>query len=140
MTDIVASNTLTLGGARRVLEAALDKAEAMGHAFCIAVTDAGGEPIMTARMNGAPRLSAGIAANKAYTVAGFGGMPTAGWWDAIKDEPALVHGIPNTPRLIVFGGGLGVFVDKELVGAVGVSGGSVEQDTEVATAGAAAVG
>ncbi len=43
-------------------------------------------------------------------------------------------------RLVVFGGGVPVYVDGALVGAVGCSGGSAEQDTEVATAGALAVG
>jgi uncharacterized protein GlcG (DUF336 family) len=122
-----------------VLDAALAKAEEIGVAFCIAVTDPAGEPLVTARMDGAPRLSAGIAANKAYTVAGFGGMPTDAWWGAIKDQPALVHGLTQTPRLVIFGGGVAVKLDGELVGAIGVSGGSPEEDAEVAAAGAAAV-
>ena len=139
MPDIVQSSTITLEGARRVLDAALAKAEEMDLRFCIAVSDPSGEPVMTVRMDGAPRLSAGIAANKAYTVAGFGGMPTAGWWNAIKDEPSLVHGITHTPRLIVFGGGVGIFAEGALVGTIGVSGGSADEDAEVAAAGAAAI-
>lgn len=140
MTDINSGATLSLQGAQKVLDAALAAAEDMGLAFCIAVADDGGEPIVTARMDGAPRLSAGIAANKAYSVAGFGGMPTAAWWEMIKDEPALVHGLTQTPRLVVFGGGVGVFAGGRLVGAVGVSGGTAEQDAEVAAAGAAVIG
>ena len=139
MADVSSSNTLTYSGARKVLDAALAAAEAAGTPMCIAVTDGAGVAIATARMDGAPRLSAGIALDKAYTVAGFGGMPTAGWWDAIKDDPSLVHGITHTPRLVVFGGGVGVFVDDELVGAIGVSGGSTEQDAAVAAAGAGAL-
>ena len=139
MSDTTDNATLTLDGARKVLDAAIAKAQAMNAAFCIAVTDPSGEPLVTARMDGAPRLSAGIAANKAFTVTGFGGLPTASWWDMIKDEPALVHGITHTPRLIVFGGGVGIRAGGELVGAIGVSGGSAEEDAEVAEAGAAAV-
>jgi uncharacterized protein GlcG (DUF336 family) len=139
MADTTATAALTLDGARKVLDAALAKAEAMGKRFCIAVTDASGEPLITARMDGAPRLSAGIAANKAFTVTGFGGLPTGNWWDMIKDEPALVHGITHTPRLVVFGGGVGVFADGQLVGAIGVSGGSAEEDAEVAQAGAGVI-
>ena len=137
--DTVPGRSLTLAGARKALDAALAKAEAMGRRFCIAVTDTSGEPVATARMDGAPRLSAGIALNKAFTVAGFGGMPSGNWWNLIKDEPSLVHGITHTPRLIVFGGGVGIFVDGELVGAIGVSGGSADEDTEVAQAGADAL-
>ena len=140
MSDTTNAASLSLEGARKVLDAAIAKAGEMGLAFCIAVTDNGGEPIVTARMDGAPRLSGGIALNKAYTVTGFGGMPTSQWWDVIKDEPSLVHGLTHTPRLTVFGGGVGVFADGQLVGAVGVSGGSAEQDAEVAAAGAAVIG
>ncbi len=139
MADTVPTRSLTLEGAQKVLDAALAKAADLGLRFCITVADPSGEPVMSARMDGAPRLSAGIAANKAYTVAGFGGMPTAAWWGAIKDEPSLVHGITHTPRLIVFGGGVPITANGELVGTIGVSGGSAEEDTVVASAGAAAL-
>ena len=140
MSDTAASRSLTLDGARRVLDAALAAAGDLGVAFCIAVTDPSGEPLVTARMDGAPRLSAGIAANKAYSVTGFGGMPTDKWWDIVKDDGALLHGLTLTPRLTIFGGGVGIFANGELVGAIGVSGGSADQDTEVAEAAAAIIG
>lgn len=139
MADTVSTSSLTLDGARNVLDAALARAAEMGKAFCIAVTDPSGEPLMTARMDGAPRLSAGIALDKAYTVTGFGGMPTSEWWGAIKDDAPVANGITHTPRLIIFGGGVGVFADGELVGAVGVSGGTADEDADVATTGAAAI-
>lgn len=139
MTKTKSSAALTLAGARVVLDAALAEANEMGVAFCIAVADPSGEPIVSARMDGAPRLSAGIAANKAYTVAGFGGMPTSAWWNAIKDDPSLVHGITHTPRLTIFAGGVAVVDDGSVVGAIGVSGGSPDQDAQVAKAGARAL-
>ncbi len=139
MSDTTATRSLHLDGARKVLDAALAKAADMGVAFCIAVTDPSGEPLVTARMDGAPRLSAGIAANKAFSVTGFGGMPTDKWWDIVKDEGPLLHGLTLTPRLTIFGGGVGIFADGELVGAIGVSGGSAEQDAEVAEAAAAVI-
>lgn len=134
---IATAACLTLAGARRVLDGALAAASELGTSFCIAVTDPSGEPIVTARMDGAPRMSAGIAADKAFSVCGFNGMPTHRWWDAIKDEPALAEGITHTPRLVVFGGGVAIRSGGELVGAVGVSGGSSEEDVVVAQAGAA---
>ncbi len=139
MADTVSTRSLTLEGAQKVLDAALTKAADLGLRFCITVADPSGEPVLSARMDGAPRLSAGIAANKAYTVAGFGGMPTDAWWGMIKDEPSLVHGITHTPRLIVFGGGVPITAGGELVGTIGVSGGSAEEDAVVASAGAAAL-
>lgn len=138
--DVIPMNALSLSAAERVAEAAISAARSHGVAACVAVSDPSGEPIVTMRMDGAPRLSAEIARNKAYTVASFNGLPTHVWWPVIADDPALVHGITHTPRLVIFGGGVPVLVDGALVGAVGVSGGSSEQDRAIAEAAAAAVG
>jgi uncharacterized protein GlcG (DUF336 family) len=131
--------SLTYSGARRVLGAAVAACESRGWAFCIAVVDAAGHPLASARMDGAPLLSVGIAANKAYSVTAFNGMPTAAWWPMIGENPALAEGLPHTPNLVVFGGGVPVTVDGAVVGAVGVSGGSAEQDAEIAAEAAAAL-
>ena len=138
--DVVPMNSLSLSAAQRVTEAALAAARSQNIAVCITVCDPTGEPIVNVRMDGAPRLSAGVAANKAYTVASFKGMPTNQWWQAIADEPALVHGLTHTPRLIVFAGGVPVRIGGELVGAIGVSGGSASQDQEIAETAAASLG
>jgi uncharacterized protein GlcG (DUF336 family) len=139
-TDVIPMSVLSLSAAQRVAEAAISAAQSHGVAACIAVSDPSGEPIVTMRMDGAPRLSAEIARNKAYTVASFNGLPTHVWWPAIAEDPALVHGLTHTPRLVVFGGGVPVRIDGALVGAVGVSGGSSEQDRLIAEAAAQTVG
>lgn len=139
MSETIDQPTVCLAAAQRVLAGALAQAETAGLAVCVAVAGTGGDLKAFARMDGAPLLSSGIAIDKAYTVAAFGGLPTHAWWDLIKDEPALVHGITKTERLIVFGGGVPLLVDGRPVGAVGVSGGSAEQDRQVAEAGAAAL-
>ena len=72
--------------------------------MCIAVTDEGGDLKAFQRMDGAPKLSIQISQDKAYTAASFS-MPTHAWFDFIKDDPPLLHGITHTPRLMVFGGG-----------------------------------
>jgi uncharacterized protein GlcG (DUF336 family) len=132
--------TLTYAGARAVLDAAIAHAERIGVPANVCVADDAGNALASARMDNAPLLSAGIAADKAYTVAAFLGLPTHAWFDLVKDEPPLREGIVHRDRLVVFGGGVPVRVEGELVGAVGVSGGSAEQDREIAEAGAAAVG
>jgi uncharacterized protein GlcG (DUF336 family) len=121
------------------MDAAIAKATEMGLDACISVCDPAGHPVLTARMDGAPLLSVGIAGNKAYTVIAFKGMPTHLWWGALKDDPSLVHGITKTDRFIIFGGGTPLRVKKKLVGAIGVSGGSAEQDQAIAEAGAKAL-
>lgn len=74
-----------------------------------------------------------------YTVVAFKGMPTHLWWGGLKDDPSLVHGLTHTDRFIIFGGGIPLRVKQKLVGAVGVSGGSAEQDQAIAEAGAKAL-
>lgn len=130
---------LSYAGARRALDAAVARAELVGVPVNVCVADQSGEVLATARMDGAALLSYSIAVDKAWTVAAFQGVATHEWFDLIKDEPALREGIVHRDRLVVFGGGVAIRVDGEVVGAVGVSGGSAEQDREIAEAGAAAV-
>ena len=132
--------TLTYAGARAALDAAVAHAETIGVSVNVCVADHTGDALATARMDGAALLSYSIAVDKAYTVAAFQGVPTHDWFDLIKGEPALREGIVHRDRLVVFGGGVPVRDGREVVGAVGVSGGSAEQDREIAEAGAAAVG
>ena len=139
-SDVLPMNSLSLGGAQRVAEAAIASARSKDVAVCIAVCDPAGAAIVTIRMDGAPRLSAEVALNKAYSVAAFKGVPTENWWPMLADDPALVHGLTHTDRLIVFGGGVPVKIDGSLVGAIGVSGGSAQQDCDIAAAGATSVG
>jgi glc operon protein GlcG len=134
--DVIPMNALSLSAAQRVAQAAITAARSHGVPVCIAVSDPSGEPIVSIRMDRAPRLCAEIARNKAYTVASFNGLPTHMWWPAIGDDPALVHGLTQTPRLVIFGGGVPVLIDGAMVGAVGVSGGSSDQDRAIAEAAA----
>ena len=72
--------------------------------------------------------SSEIAKDKAYTSASFG-FPTDTWTEVFKQMPHLEQGFSNRNRLIPFGGGLPIFdEDKVKVGAIGVSGGTEEED------------
>ena len=130
---------ITYEAASLVLGAASAHARSLGVPVCIAVADRAGHLMAFGRQDGAPLLSAQIAQDKAYSVAAFGGVPTHEWWNMLRDEPPLLHGIVKTDRLIVFGGGVPVLADGTLIGAVGVSGGSAQQDQAVAEAGAQAL-
>jgi uncharacterized protein GlcG (DUF336 family) len=140
MADIQDQRCITLDGASRALTASLQHAVSIQVPVCVAVVDRGSNLVSFARMDGAPLLSAQLAQDKGYSVVAFNGLATREWWDAIRDEPALVHGLVKTARLTVFGGGVAITEGETVVGAVGVSGGSAEQDHEIAEAGAAAVG
>jgi glc operon protein GlcG len=138
VTDLIDARTVSYSAANRVLDAAVREANSLGVPVCIAVSDRAGHLVAYARMDGAPLLSGEIAQDKAYTVAAFG-LPTHEWFELIKDELSLLHGIVKTDRLIIFGGGVPIRADNDLVGAVGVSGGSADQDRRIAEAGAAAI-
>jgi glc operon protein GlcG len=131
--------TLTYAGARAVVDAAAARAETLGVPTNIAVVDLAGALLSFARLDGAPLISGSIAQDKAYTVAAFNGVPTHAWFGLIEDEPALREGIVHRDRLVIFAGGVPVMFDGVLVGAVGVSGGTAEQDREIAESGASAV-
>ncbi|GAB2459162.1 GlcG/HbpS family heme-binding protein [Xylanimonas ulmi] len=138
MGIVYEQRNLTVDGAMTVLEGARRKASEMGVAVCLAVTDQSGTLLAFARMDGAPRLSIQLAQDKAYTVTAFG-LPTSAWYPMLEKVPSLLHGIVKADRLMVFPGGVPVTLDGVPVGAVGVSGGTVEEDDEIATAGAAAL-
>ena len=131
--------TLTYAGARAVVDSAAARAGALGVPVNIAVVDLAGGMLAFARLDGAPLLSGSIAQDKAYTVAAFNGVPTHAWFGLIEAEPALREGIVHRDRLVIFGGGVPVIVAGTLVGAAGVSGGTAEQDREIAEAGGGAV-
>jgi len=119
--------------AEKAVAAAAKKAAELKLRMCIAVADESGDLKAFARMDGAPKLSIQISQDKAYTAASYS-MPTHGWFEFIKNDPPLLHGITHTPRLVVFGGGYPIKIDGDIVGAIGVSGGSVEQDMQCAEA------
>lgn len=131
--------TITLGEARRVIDAAERRAEEIGQPEDIAVVDAGGNLKAHVRMDGAFVGSITVSINKAYTAVAFQ-TETANLQEATRPEgPIFGLSDAHGGRLVVFPGGIPLVRDGEIVGAIGVSSGSVEQDQEVAQAGAAAL-
>jgi len=135
----ITKKSIDIATAERAVDAAAKKAAELGLKMCIAITDESGDLKAFRRMDGAPKLSIQIAEDKAYTAASFG-LPTHVWYDFIKNDPPLLHGITHTPRLIVFGGGFPIVLEGEVVGAIGISGGHYNQDMECARAALQAIG
>ncbi len=127
-----------LEDARRVITAAEKKARDIGQPMNIAVADAGGNLVAHVRMDGAWLGSIDISIKKAFTSRAF---------DIATKDLAMqsqsggqffgIHA-SNEGRVMIFAGGIPLKRDGKVVGAVGVSGGSGEQDHSVAAAGAAA--
>ncbi|HEX3033682.1 MAG TPA: heme-binding protein [Thermodesulfobacteriota bacterium] len=126
---------LTLKDAKIILDGAEKKAKEIGVDMDIAVTDDGGNLLAFYRMDGAKITSIDIAINKAFTAAGAR-KPTHEYAVvAGAGGPAFGIHVSNSGRFMIFGGGLPIFVDGRIVGGVGCSSGSVEEDRIVAQAG-----
>ncbi|MFY0615105.1 MAG: heme-binding protein [Hyphomicrobiaceae bacterium] len=125
--------------AQIAISAASAKSKQLGHAMSIAVCDHAGIAKASLRMDGASDATLRIAHDKAYTSASLG-QATHALWDFIKNDPPLLHGLPQQPRITVFGGGYPIIEDGKIVGAIGISGGHYSDDMEVARAGLAAIG
>ena len=131
--------SITLEQAKTVVAAAEDKADEIGVAMNIAVVDAGNNLTVFVRQNGAWLGSIEIAKDKAFTARAFD-ISTAELAEmAQPGGPLYGIAVSNEGRVIVFPGGIPLKQGQEIVGAIGVSGGEVDQDHAVAEAGAAAL-
>ena len=126
---------LSLAEAREVLAGASDHAEHIGVPMCISVVDESGNLIAFERMDGAKILSVSLSEDKACTAA-LARRPTH-IYNALAQSGGLVHGIDGSlgGRFSLVGGGYPVIVDGDVVGGVGCSSGTPEQDMECCRAG-----
>ena len=124
--------------AEAAVTSALDAADNLDVHVCAAVVDAGGHLLAFRRQDGSSRVSINMAINKAFTAAMLE-MATADL-GPLTQPAAPLFGLETAERgrIVSFGGGVPVFVDGSSLGAVGVSGGTVEQDVRIAEAGAEA--
>jgi uncharacterized protein GlcG (DUF336 family) len=134
-----AVESVNLADARRIIAAAEKKAVEIGQPMNIAVADAGGNLVSHVRMDGAWIGSVDISIKKAFTSRAFD--------IATKDlashsqSGSQFFGIhaSNDGKIMIFAGGIPLKKDGKVIGAIGVSGGSGDQDHAVAEAGAAAL-
>ena len=132
------SNQITLAAAEPVLAGARQKAIDIGQPMCIAVVDAGARLVAFIRMDEALLASIDIAQRKAMTAMMLK-MPTRDLAPLCQPGAPLFGIEVTNGGLVLFAGGIPLAAgDGEPVGAIGVSGGTPEQDHEVAEAGAAA--
>ena len=129
---------MTLADAQRVIAAAEKKAQEIGQPMNIAVADEGGNLISHVRMDGAWMGSIDISINKAFTARAFD-ISTKDLGNNSQPGQQFygIH-VSNHGRIMIFAGGIPLKLNGKVVGAIGVSGGSGEQDQSVAEAGAAA--
>jgi len=132
---------LTIDSAEKILAGARAKAGEMKTPMSFAVVDAGGYLVALVRMDGAGLLTPSIAQSKAYTAALFR-RTSAEMGQLAETRPQFFASIVNIGAvpLVAGGGGLPIRQNGEIVGAIGASGGTPEQDIECAQAGLTLVG
>jgi uncharacterized protein GlcG (DUF336 family) len=126
--------TITDAAASVLLLAAEQCARELGIRMTVAVVDESGILKAFRRMDDAPLMSVSAAVKKAVTAVGFGMKTGDEWYSFIKDDPILLHGALSLDQFTLLGGGIPVFVEQVLVGAIGVSGGHYARDMECAQA------
>jgi len=127
--------TIDYSEAKEIIDTIVEKALEMQKAAVIAVADSHGELIAFARMDGASISSIRIAANKAWTAARER-KPTKEIGEKVR-HPEKGHDIAyyGDPRFVGWGGGMPVWKDGQVVGAVAVSGLSSSEDIVLASLG-----
>ena len=120
---------MTLSTARELIRAVQTKARDMGVNAVVAVSNAGGNPVAVECMDDAFLASYDIAVNKAYTVVALK-MPTEKLAELAKPGGSL-YGIQHTNggKIVIFGGGEPLKTTAGIIGGLGVSGGTAQQDT-----------
>jgi uncharacterized protein GlcG (DUF336 family) len=126
---------VTLEAAKRMLDAAEEEAEDLGVGMCIAVVDEGANLVAFRRMEEGLLGSVSIAQEKAYTAAALEDS-TADLAEAARPDASL-HGIETDDdgRFVIYPGGVPITDGGDVLGAVGASSGTVEEDAAVAQAG-----
>lgn len=125
-------NNLSLEKARKIIRAGEKKAKEMNLSAVFAVVNSEGNLIIEERMDNAILVSVEVAYKKAYTAAAL--KLNTQDLTALVQPGAMFYGLQSDPKYIVFGGGMLLKVDGKIVGAVGVSGGSAQEDMEIAKA------
>ena len=132
LSSIDIDNSLSLEKARKIIRAGEKKAKEMNLPAVFAIVNSEGNLIIEERMDNAILVSIDVAYKKAYTAAAL--KLNTEDLTALVQPGAMFYGLQSDPKYIVFGGGMLLKVDGKIVGAVGVSGGSAQEDMEIARA------
>ncbi len=139
MSVVVRQDSISTEAAHAAVKAAVDAGLRSGTAVVAAVVDAGGNLVALLRASGAFLFSIDIAQDKAFTAATTG-TATATFAGYFTEAPIIREALVRRDRVTLLGGGLPIKIDGGVVGGIGVSGGSAEQDAEWARVGLEAIG
>lgn len=126
MSHVFSSNQISYAAASVMVAAAVKQANSAGLAAVITVIDKQGSVKAMANMDGAMHLA--IAASKAKAYTALMGLGSGDLAAAMKEQLSELNSLTSFDNIVALGGGLPIFIGNELVGAIGVGGGSQEQD------------
>lgn len=128
----IIKHTLSTTAALQLCSVAVQHAETLGIDICITVVCPSGNVLASAAMNHAPSISFDVSRKKAITAASFK-IPTKDWQTRLADKNNTLFALQSEPNFTFLGGGLPITIEGNLVGAIGISGGSELQDIDCAT-------
>jgi len=140
MMPLTSCPDMSLASAELLAHGVRQHAASLGRAVAVVVVDRGGNLVTSARMDGSQLGASSLALDKAYTAVAFG-RPTSAWSQSSSpgaSDWGLVGSLSG--RTSVIAGGVPVYVEGQLVGGVGVSGGPSAIDEECAEKSLAAAG
>ena len=132
VSDAIVKEVMSLDLAVKLIQTVEEKAKDMGLAVVVAVSDASGRPIAVHCMDGAYHGSFDVAVKKAYTAVSVK-MSTMELGKLVQPGQTFA-GLEQieSDKLVFFGGGVPLFVGDNLVGGLGISGGTGEEDDDIA--------
>ena len=131
MTDYVQKAArLTAPAALKMMTYVFEHAEKNGWSVAVVILDAFGQTLMNGRMNGVSQTILSIAEDKAFTAAL--GKSTQQFYERMSSMPDLKLGLQNRDKLCAWPGGMPIYFENYLIGAIGVSGAAGDEDTECA--------
>ena len=130
------ATSITLKQAKHLISKVEKKAEEIGVRIVVAVSNAAARPVAVECMDDSYIASYDVAVNKAYTAVALK-MPTIKLKELTKPGDSL-YGVQftNNGQIVIFGGGNPLIYNNKIIGGLGVSGGTEEQDTLLSTYGA----
>ncbi|MCW4631448.1 MULTISPECIES: GlcG/HbpS family heme-binding protein [Marinomonas] len=132
LNKTITKQDLATQAALQLCSAAMDQAEKCGINICITIVNSSGRTLASAAMNNAPLLSQAISHKKAFTAASFG-IPTKQWQERLAERNNTLLALQSEPDFTFLGGGIPILLQGIVIGAIGVSGGSEQQDIDCAT-------
>ncbi|RYF60262.1 MAG: heme-binding protein [Comamonadaceae bacterium] len=125
--EVVSRPTISSAAAMQLVQRCIAAAEASNTSISVSICDPAGGLIAFHRMDDAALVSGELSEKKAYTAVLLG-LETGKLYDFIKDKPALAISLPHTTNFVVIEGGSPIASAGHVIGGVGVSGGTPDQD------------